>query len=44
MMKLNTPEHRDKLRYLYGPDGYVAADPGAFDGVREMAREYGLLG
>ena len=34
MMRLNTPENRDKLRYLYGPDGYVAADPDAFDGVR----------
>jgi len=43
MMKLNAPEHRDKLRYLYGPDGYVVADPSVFGGVREMARRYGLL-
>ncbi len=43
MMKLNMPEHRDKLRYLYGPDGYVEADPSVFDGVRNMAQRYGLL-
>lgn len=44
MMQLNAPENRDKLRYLYGPDGYVRADPAAYDGVRDMARRYGLLG
>ena len=43
MLKLNEPEHRDKLRHLYGPDGYVPADPDAFNGVRELARRYGLL-
>lgn len=43
MLKLNMPEHRDKLRYLYGPDGYVEADPSVFDGVRKMAKRYGLL-
>ena len=43
MMKLNMPEHRDKLRYLYGPDGYVEADPSGFDGVRTMAQRFGLL-
>ena len=43
MMKLNLPENRDKLRYLYGPDGYVETDPSVFDGVRDMARRYGLL-
>lgn len=43
MMKLNMPEHRDKLRYLYGPDGYVATDPSVYDGVRKMAQRYGLL-
>lgn len=43
MMQLNEPENRDKLRYLYGPDGYVRADPTAYDGVRDMARRYGLL-
>lgn len=44
MLRLNEPENRDKLRYLYGPDGYVEADPGAFDGVRALARRYGLMG
>lgn len=44
MLGLNAPANRDKLRYLYGPDGYVAADSAAYDGVREMARRYGLLG
>ena len=43
MLRLNEPENRDLLRYLYGPDGYVVANPGAFDGVRAMARRYGLL-
>ena len=43
MQRLNAPENRDRLRYLYGPDGYVPADPTAYDGVREMARRYGLL-
>lgn len=43
MLRLNDPENRQYLRYLYGPDGYVAADPAAFDGVRDIARRYGLL-
>jgi len=43
MMKLNMPEHRSKLRYLYGPDGYVETDPSVFDGVRSMAQRFGLL-
>ena len=43
MLRLNEPENRDKLRYLYGPDGYVRADSAAYDGVRDMARQYGLL-
>lgn len=43
MLRLNEPENRDKLRYLYGPDGYVRADSAAYDGVREMARRYGLM-
>ena len=44
MMRLNLPEFRDMLRYIYGPDGYVIADPTAYEGVRDMARRYGLLG
>ena len=43
MMQLNEPENRDRLRYLYGPDGYVRADSAAYDGVRDMARRFGLL-
>ncbi|RKF12485.1 phosphate/phosphite/phosphonate ABC transporter substrate-binding protein [Roseovarius spongiae] len=43
MMRLNEPENRDKLRHLYGPDGYVRADSSAYDGVRDMARRYGFL-
>lgn len=44
MLALNEPEHRAYLQYLYGPDGYVRADPDAFDGVRELARRFGLTG
>ena len=43
MLRLNEPVHRAKLQYLYGPDGYVPADPEAFEAVRDMAREAGLL-
>lgn len=43
MLQLNESENRDKLRYLYGPDGYVRAETAAYDGVREIARRYGLL-
>lgn len=43
MMRLNEPANRDMLRHLYGPDGYVVSDPDAYDGVRDMARRYGLL-
>lgn len=43
MMKLNQPEYRSLLAHVYSPDGYVVADPAAFDGVRELAAAYGLL-
>ncbi|WP_420402394.1 phosphate/phosphite/phosphonate ABC transporter substrate-binding protein [Nisaea sp.] len=43
MMRLNEAGNRNLLRYLYGPDGYVRADPKAYEGVRDMARRYGLL-
>jgi phosphonate transport system substrate-binding protein len=43
MLRLNAPENRNLLRYLYGPDGYVSADAANYDGVRAMARRYGLL-
>ena len=43
MLKLNEPEHRDLLKYVYSPDGYVVAKPSAYDGVRKLAKAYGLL-
>lgn len=43
MLTLNEPENRSLLAHVYGPDGYVAADPAAFDGVRDIARRYGLI-
>jgi phosphonate transport system substrate-binding protein len=43
MLALNEPENRALLAHVYSPDGYVRADPAAYDGVREMARRYGLI-
>jgi len=43
MMKLNEPDRRGLLKNVYSPDGYVLADPSRFDGVRDLARAYGLL-
>jgi phosphonate transport system substrate-binding protein len=43
MLKLNEPARRDLLKHVYGPDGYVAADPAAYEGVRQLAKAYGLL-
>ncbi len=43
MLKLNEPEHRALLKHVYGPDGYVVADPASYEGVRELARAYGLV-
>ena len=43
MLELNAPENRTLLAFVYGPDGYVRADPTAFDGVRAIARRYGFL-
>ena len=43
MLKLNEPDKRDLLRHVYGPDGYVKADPAAFDGIRQLAKAYGFL-
>jgi len=43
MLTLNKPENKHLLAYLYGPDGYVITDAAAYDGVREIARRYGLL-
>ena len=43
MLKLNEPENKKLLRHVYSPDGYVAADPASFEGVRRLASAYGLL-
>ena len=43
MLKLNEPAQRDLLKHVYSPDGYVVADPNAYDGVRDLAKAYGLL-
>jgi phosphonate transport system substrate-binding protein len=43
MLELNAPENRALLAFVYGPDGYVRADPASFDGVRAIARRYGFL-
>jgi phosphonate transport system substrate-binding protein len=43
MLKLNEPVHRDMLRHVYSPDGYIKADPEAYEPVAEVARRYGLL-
>ncbi len=43
MLKLNEAENRVFLKHVYSPDGYVTADPDAFEGVRRLAAAYGLL-
>ncbi|MBO9448240.1 MULTISPECIES: phosphate/phosphite/phosphonate ABC transporter substrate-binding protein [Ruegeria] len=43
MLRLNESENRHLLTYLYGPDGYLPADPSVYEGVRETARRYGFL-
>ena len=43
MLKLNEPQNVALLKHVYSPDGYVAADPKSFDGVRELAKAYGLM-
>ena len=44
MLKLNEPDYRHLLQYVYGPDGYVRTDHAAYEPVAEVARRYGLLG
>lgn len=43
MLRLNQPENRYLLSHLFGPDGYIAADPAAYEGMRDTARRYGYL-
>ncbi|MGI9418531.1 MAG: phosphate/phosphite/phosphonate ABC transporter substrate-binding protein [Geminicoccaceae bacterium] len=44
MLDLNEPENRHLLKHVYGPDGYIGTDHGAYAEVAEIARRYGLLG
>jgi phosphonate transport system substrate-binding protein len=43
MLSLNRPENAAMLQYVYGPDGYVIADPTVFEPIRAAARRYGFL-
>jgi len=43
MLSLNEPENRHLLQHVYGPDGYIGTDHGAYAPVAEIARRYGLL-
>lgn len=43
MLKLNEPDHQELLQHVYSPDGYILADPAAYEPVRDLARAYGLL-
>lgn len=43
MLKLNRPEYKYLLQYVYSPDGYVEAKHSDYKDVEEMARLYGYL-
>lgn len=43
MLKLNQPDNRHLLQYVYGPDGYVRAEHAMYVPVEALARQYGLL-
>lgn len=43
LLSLNEPGNRHLLQYLYGPDGYTTTDASVYEGVRVIARRYGLL-
>jgi phosphonate transport system substrate-binding protein len=36
MLKLNEPANRPLLKHVYSPDGYIEADPAAFEDVRTL--------
>ena len=44
MLELNEPENRWLHKHVYSPDGYVRADPAAYEPVADVARRHGLLG
>jgi len=43
MLKLNQPENKHLLKYVYSPDGYVEASHSDYKSVEEKARQYGFL-
>ncbi len=43
MLKLNQPNHRYLLKYVYSPDGYERADPATFIPVRQLAERRGVM-
>jgi phosphonate transport system substrate-binding protein len=43
MLKLNEAENVALLKHVYSPDGYVAADLASFEGVKDLAKAYGLM-
>ena len=43
MLKLNEPDYKHLLKYVYSPDGYVEATHEDYTSVEEVARLYGLI-
>ena len=43
MLKLNEPDYKHLLKYVYSPDGYVEATHDDYTSVEELARLYGLI-
>jgi len=43
MLKLNQPENKHLLKYVYSPDGYVEASHSDYKSVEEKARQYGFF-
>ena len=43
MLKLNQPDYKHLLKYVYSPDGYVEATHEDYTSVEEVARLYGFI-
>ena len=43
LLKLNNPEYKYLLKYIYSPDGYVESNHEDYKSVEDMARLYGYL-
>jgi phosphonate transport system substrate-binding protein len=43
MLKLNQPENKHLLKYVYNPDGYIEASHSDYKSVEVKARQYGFL-